>query len=169
MTKYPIAPQEEPPIWKGRRGLINTGAVVVLAILLGFGLWFLADRTTITPACTAYADAHGMTYKDFKLVGLKRDSTVVCLLARANGTTKDVYLKELVPVYKDYLVSFAMSIEYHDTGARHPAGDRAGLVVSAGTRVGRTIARGGKGPRGLRCRCATSWRRPAANLAGPIH
>lgn len=112
MTKYPIEPQEEPPIWKGRRGLANTGLVVLTAIILGIGLWLLADRSTIRPACTAYAEAHGMTYKDFKLVGLKRDSTVVCLLARDNGTTKDVYLRELVPVYTDYLVSFAMSFEF---------------------------------------------------------
>jgi hypothetical protein len=112
MPKYPIEPQEEPPIWKGRRGIVNTGLVLFFAIALGMGLFLLADRTTIQPACAGYAEAHGMTYKDFTLVGLKRASTVVCRMTRDNGSTKSVYLGELVPAYKDYLVSFAMSVEF---------------------------------------------------------
>jgi hypothetical protein len=51
-----------------------------------------------------------MTYADFKLVGVKERSTVVCLLTQAGGRSEDVHLKELVPFVTDLLVSFAMNL-----------------------------------------------------------
>ena len=111
MAQLPSGPPAELPIWKGRRGLVNTVLCCVLSLPCAFGLWFLAERSTIVPACTAYAGAHGMTYSDFKLVGVKQASTVVCLLTQANGKNQDMYLGELVPYLTDTLVSFAMSLE----------------------------------------------------------
>jgi hypothetical protein len=111
MTQLPSGPPAALPIWKGRRGLVNTVLCCVLALPCAFGLWFLAERRVILPACTAYAGAHGMTYTDFKLVGVKHASTVVCLLARPGGKGQDVHLSELVPFLADFLVGFAMSLE----------------------------------------------------------
>ena len=52
-----------------------------------------------------------MTYSDFKLVGVKHASTVVCLLEQGNGERRDVHLDELVPYVTNLWVEFAMSLE----------------------------------------------------------
>ena len=111
MTQLPSGPPPELPIWKGRRGVINTVMCCVLALPCAFGLSFLAERGTIVPACTAYASRHGMTYTDFKLVGVKHASTVVCLLNQGDGKNQDVYLNGLVSYLTDLWVGFAMSLE----------------------------------------------------------
>jgi hypothetical protein len=102
----------ELPIWKGRRGFINTVLCCVLSLPCALGLWFFAERSTIVPACTAYAAAHGMSYTDFKLVGVRHASTVVCLLTQANGGTQDVHLGDVVSFFTDFWVGFAMSLEF---------------------------------------------------------
>ena len=91
--------------------MINTVMCCVLALPCAFGIWFLTERSTIVPACTAYASAHGMTYTDFKLTGVKQASTVVCMLTQANGGNQDVHLDEIVPFLTDLWVGFAMSLE----------------------------------------------------------
>jgi hypothetical protein len=52
-----------------------------------------------------------MTYTDFKLVGVKHASTVVCLLNQGDGKNQDVYLNGLVSYLTDLWVGFAMSLE----------------------------------------------------------
>jgi hypothetical protein len=52
-----------------------------------------------------------MTYTDFKLVGVKHASTVVCLLNQGDGRNQDVYLNELVSFLTDLWVGLAMSLE----------------------------------------------------------
>src|SRR5512133_2587800 len=111
MTQPPSAPSAELPIWKGRRGLIATVLCCVLAVPCAFGLWFLTERSTIIPACAAYARSHGMIYADFKLVGVRHASTVVCMLTQSNGQIQDVRLGELVSFLTDLWVGFAMSLE----------------------------------------------------------
>jgi len=112
MTQLPSARAAELPIWKGRRGVINAVACCVLAVPCAFGVFFMATRTTIVPACTRYATAHGLTYTDFKLVGVKQnDSAVVCLLSRTDGTNEEMYLNELVPFLTNVWVEFAMGLE----------------------------------------------------------
>ena len=96
MTQPPSGEPTELPLWKGRRGVINAVVCCVLSLPCAFGLWFFAERSTIVPSCTAYASGHGMTYADFKLVGVKQASTVVCLLERRQRAETDVYLNELV-------------------------------------------------------------------------
>lgn len=105
-------PPVVPPIWHGRRGVINTALCGVLAVVTGIGLLLLAQRSVIVPACAAYADTHSVTYADFKIVGLKRANNVVCLLTTADGKTRDVRLSELVPTVTDMLASFAVSLEF---------------------------------------------------------
>jgi hypothetical protein len=112
MTKLPIAPTEVPPIWKGRRGWINTGVCCVLALACAVGLLLLVERSVVVPACSAYASKHEMTYKDFKLTGLRTTSNVVCVLAKANGKMQDIHLRELVSYVTDFLVGIAMSLEF---------------------------------------------------------
>jgi hypothetical protein len=51
-----------------------------------------------------------MTYTDFKLVGVKERSMVVCLLTEASGRSEDIHLKDLVPFVTDTLVSLAMNL-----------------------------------------------------------
>ena len=111
MTQRRSGPREELPIWKGRRGLINTVMCCVLSLPCAFGVWLLAERSVIVPACTAYASAHGLTYTDFKLTGVKDRTTVVCLLTQADGTEQDIHLSELVSFLTDSLVDFAMSLQ----------------------------------------------------------
>lgn len=64
------------------------------------------------PACTAYASALGMTYTDFKMVGVSQASTVVCVLTQTNGMTLDLYLSQVVPYVTSVLVGFALSPEF---------------------------------------------------------
>jgi hypothetical protein len=52
-----------------------------------------------------------MTYRDFKLTGVRHASTVVCLLARPNGASQDVHLNEIVSFFTDTWVGFAMTLE----------------------------------------------------------
>lgn len=111
MTQLAGGPPAELPIWKGRRGVINTAMCCVLSLPCALGIWFLTERSTIAPACTSYASAHGMTYTDFKLTGVKQASTVVCVLTQANGKSQDVHLSEIVPFLTDAWVGFAMSLE----------------------------------------------------------
>lgn len=111
MTPLPNGPPEELPIWKGRRGWINAAGCCLLALPCAFGLWSLAERSVIVPACTAYANAHAMTYADFKLNGVKQSqSTVVCVLTQADGRTEDTYLHDLVPFVTTLWVEFAMDL-----------------------------------------------------------
>ena len=112
MPKYPIETPVEPPIWQGRRGVINTAAVGVVAVVCALALLFFAQRTVIVPACSAYAAAHAMTYSDFHLVGRKTANNVVCVMTKANGHTDDVRLSELVSAITDVLTSFAVSLEF---------------------------------------------------------
>jgi hypothetical protein len=112
MTPSPKDPRAELPIWKGRRGWITAAACCVLALPCAFGVFFFAERSVIVPACAAYASAHGMTYTDFKLAGVKQPETeVVCLLTQANGKEEEVSLNNLVPFVTNVLVEFAMSLE----------------------------------------------------------
>lgn len=99
------------PIWKGRRGLLNSILCGVLGLLCAVSLLLITERTIVAPACTAYASAHDMTYSDFKLVGLKQYDTVVCLLLRDDGKAQDVYLKTLVSYLTNLLVGFALNLE----------------------------------------------------------
>jgi hypothetical protein len=111
MTSLPSDAPPELPLWKGRRGVINTVACCVLSLPCAFALWLVAERGTIVPACTAYASSHGMTYTDFKLVGVKHASTVVCLLSQGDGKIQDVYLSETVSYLADLWAGFAMTLE----------------------------------------------------------
>lgn len=93
--------------------MINTVACCVLSLPCAFGLWSLAERTVIVPACTAYASAHAMTYTDFKLIGGMREpqSTVVCMLTDTDRSSHDIELGKLVPFLTNLWVEFAMSLE----------------------------------------------------------
>ena len=111
MTPLPNHPAETLSIWKGRRGVINTALCCAVAVLCAWGVWSATERSVIVPTCSAYATSHGLAYADFKLVGIRHASTVVCLLTQPNGQTQDVYLKELVSTFTDLWVGLAMTLE----------------------------------------------------------
>jgi len=104
--------ENELPLWKGRRGLVNTVACCALALPCAWGLWLLAERSVIIPACTRYARSQGLAYADFRMVGVKHASTVVCVLVQDGGKTSDVYLDTIVPFITNLLTEFAMSPEF---------------------------------------------------------
>jgi len=52
-----------------------------------------------------------MTYTDFRLVGVKRKSTVVCMLTQIDGRNEDIRLNELVSFLTNLWVEFALSLE----------------------------------------------------------
>lgn len=111
MAQLPVRPPETLSIWKGRRGVINTVLCCALAVPCAWGGWSAAERSVIVPACTAYASAQGASYSDFKLVGVKHASTIVCLLKQPDGRPRDVYLKELVSTFTELWVGLAMTLE----------------------------------------------------------
>jgi uncharacterized protein (UPF0333 family) len=112
MTKYPIETPVEPPIWQGRRGVINTVVVGVLAVVCALGLLFFAQKAIIAPACSVWAGTQGATYTNFHMVGRKNTNNVVCVAARASGKTVDIRLSELVSTPTDLFASFAVSLEF---------------------------------------------------------
>jgi hypothetical protein len=111
MTPVPGIATTTLPMWRGRRGVASALICCVLALPCAFAVWTLAERSTIVPACTAYANRNGMTYSDFKLVGVKHASSVVCLLEGVGGKKGEQYLKELVPYARNLAVELAMTIE----------------------------------------------------------
>lgn len=111
MASLPPAPVEL-PMWRGRRGLVASAICLVLALACGIGLLLLVERTTIAPPCRAYAAAHGMTYSEFTLVGVRTTSNVVCVLKRANGSSGDVHLSELVSTFTDLWAGILVSLEF---------------------------------------------------------
>jgi hypothetical protein len=98
-------------IWKGRRGVVNTAGCFVLGLLCAFALWTFTERTTVVPACTAYAAANGMTYATFRADTHKYDSGIVCVLTRADGTPTNVSLRDIVPYLTDQWVGLAMELQ----------------------------------------------------------
>jgi len=110
MPSLPTAPAVL-PMWQGRPGLIRTVICFVLGALLAVGLLLLTERSLIAPACRGYADAHAMRYTDFKLVGIKTSTTVVCLLARADGKPGEIYLREIVPPLTEFAVGWLVFLE----------------------------------------------------------
>ena len=112
MTQLPVDPPEELPIWKGRRGLVNTALCCALGLACGMGLAMSAERSTIVPACSAYAKTNGMTYTKYELGGVRRATSVDCLLKRADGRGAHVHLNELVSWLTVQWVSLAMSLEF---------------------------------------------------------
>ena len=101
----------ELPIWRGRRGIVNTAVCCLLGLLTGFALWTFAERTTVVPACTAYARQHGLVYVDFKAEERRNDSGVDCVVRRDDGSTTDVSLRDVVPYVTDQWVGLAMGLQ----------------------------------------------------------
>jgi hypothetical protein len=112
MPVEPRLPSSSLPIWRGRRGVINTVACGVLGLLSGFALWTFAERTAVLPACTAYARENGLAYVDFRGDTHKYDSGIVCLFTRADGSPKDVSLRDVVPYLTDQWVGVAMALQF---------------------------------------------------------
>lgn len=99
------------PMWRGRRGAINTITCAVLGIVAASAFWMLAVRAAVDPACTAYGRSHGMTYVDYKVYETKQVASSACILTSSSGAAHDVLLPEAASYFTDLLVRFAFSLQ----------------------------------------------------------
>lgn len=99
------------PIWKGRRGVMNTLICGILGVLCAFVLWQFAVRTAVNPACSAYGESHGMTYVDYKVYSSQRRASSACIFKTHRGGMQDVSLHEAASYFTDLWVGLAFSLE----------------------------------------------------------
>lgn len=99
------------PMWRGRRGVLNTIACGVLGIGAAAALWMFAVRVAVDPACTAYGRSHGMTYVDYKVFTSQRRASSACVLASPSGARHDVSLPEAASFVTDLWVGLAFSLQ----------------------------------------------------------
>jgi hypothetical protein len=99
------------PMWRGRRGVINTIVCGILGLAAAFGLWTFAVRVAVIPACTAYARSRGLTYVDYKVYDRKQRASSACIFKSSNGATQDVLLPEAASYLTDLWVGLAFSFQ----------------------------------------------------------
>lgn len=99
------------PLWHGSRGIRNLAIVCVLAVLCALGAWRFAETAVIVPTCTAYANAHGVTYNGYESSGVRQDTGTNCSFTQADGNTTEESLQGMVPFFTDVLVRFALDFE----------------------------------------------------------
>jgi hypothetical protein len=97
------------PMWRARRGVINTIACGVLGIAAAAAFSMFAVRVAVTPACTAYGRSHGMTYVDYKVYAKTQRASSACILASSSGATHSVSLPEAASYLTDLWVGVAFS------------------------------------------------------------
>lgn len=100
------------PMWRGRRGVVNTLVCGVVGVLCAFALLRFAERAVVVPACTAYAKSHGLTYVDYKVYSSKRRASSACILRTSKGGTEDVSLPDAASTFTDLWVGVAFSLEF---------------------------------------------------------
>ena len=100
------------PMWRGRRGAVNTIACSILGIAAAFAFWTFAVRVAVAPACTAYGRDHAMTYVDYKVNSWTRRSSSSCILKSSSGATRSVSLPVAASYFTDLWVGVAFSPEF---------------------------------------------------------
>jgi hypothetical protein len=99
------------PLWRGRRGWINTLACGVLGLLGAAALWLLAERAAVEPACAAYGQSHGWVYVDYKVYSAQRHGSAACVFRAGAAGTRDISLREAASYFTDLWVGMAFSLE----------------------------------------------------------
>lgn len=99
------------PMWRGRRGALNTIACGVLGFAAAFALWTFAARVAVVPACTAYGRSHGMTYVDYEVYSGTRRASSACILESSSGAKHSVSLPNAASLLTDFWVGIAFSPE----------------------------------------------------------
>lgn len=101
----------ELPIWRGRRGLINTVICGALGLACGVGLAELAERRVVVPECTAYGERHGMRYTDYRVYTSGLHGSGVCSFKTGRGGVEDVSLEEATSWFTDFYLGIAFKLE----------------------------------------------------------
>jgi hypothetical protein len=99
------------PIWRGRRGLVNTAICGVLGFLIAFGLAEFVERSVVVPGCTAYGQSHGMTYLDYKIYTNSKHESGACIFRTAGGHVEDVSFREAISFFADLWLGIAFKLE----------------------------------------------------------
>jgi hypothetical protein len=109
-----MMPAQEPqavlPMWKGRRGVINTLICGILGVVCAFAFWQFAVRTAVMPACMTYGKSHELTYVDYKVYSSQRHASSACIFKTQRGGTQDVALPEAASYLTDLWVGVAFNI-----------------------------------------------------------
>lgn len=99
------------PMWRGRRGMLNTMVCGALGLAAAFALWTFAARVAVIPACNAYGRVHGMSYVDYKVYTTTRRASSACILRAPAGATHNVSLPDAASYFTDLWVGIAFSPE----------------------------------------------------------
>ena len=99
------------PIWRGRRGLVNTAICGVLGFLIAFGLAEFVERTVVVPGCTGYGQSHGMTYLDYKIYTNSKHESGACIFRTAGGHVEDVSFREAISFFADLWLGIVFKLE----------------------------------------------------------
>lgn len=97
------------PMWRGRRGVINTIFVSVIGVAAAVAFWFFAVTVVIRPACTELGEQRGLTFVDYKVYTRQQKASSACVFKSRSGATQDVYLTEATSFVTDLWVAFALS------------------------------------------------------------
>lgn len=100
------------PMWRGRRGVVNTIVCGVVGLFCAFAFLKFAERTAVVPACRAYATSHGLTYVDYTVYSSKRRASSACVFRTPKGGTEDVSLPDAASTFTDLWVGVAYSLEF---------------------------------------------------------
>jgi hypothetical protein len=99
------------PIWRGRRGLINTVLCGILGLACAIGLAEFAERLVVVPECTAYGQSQGMTYSHYTIYTSSRHGSGVCSFRTKSGGVEDVSFEEATSLFTDLWLGVAFKLE----------------------------------------------------------
>lgn len=108
-------PGKEPPhfaIWRGRKGLLNTVACLVLAVPCALFLSFLVERNTVAPTCRAYGQPLGLVYLGIEHYTNSDDNRTVCIFLQPNGSKIEVPFAKFVSFFSDLWVGFTVDLKF---------------------------------------------------------
>jgi hypothetical protein len=97
------------PIWRGRRGLVATVILGVLALICGLGLMEFAERFGVVPACRHYALEQGWEYRSYRMNIATTRTGAICTFKSAEGNTEDIRLLD-ISVLTNFWISFAVGL-----------------------------------------------------------
>lgn len=99
------------PIWRGRRGLINTVLCGILGLVCAIGLAEFAEHKVVVPKCTAYGENLGMTYSSYTIYTGGRHGTGQCSFKTKRGGTEDVSIEEATSLFTDLWLGIAFQLD----------------------------------------------------------
>jgi hypothetical protein len=99
------------PIWRGRRGLINTVLCCILGLACAIGLAQFAERMVVVPKCTAYGESRDITYSGYTIYTSMRHGAGACSFKTKRGGVEDVSLEEVTSLVTDLWLGIAFQLD----------------------------------------------------------